>query len=144
MTMQTSETKQGKTHNQPHVEWQLVMSDTHEATGITIRVSRLPLGVPKYSVSIGRRADDGRIQSHFHVSRERSMTDVRFEHDYSHVVRSLMAKAEDFISASMRTDLSNYLEMRRIREEEDANRGKPKTRITGKTAKSRERRQSQD
>lgn len=116
--------------------WERVKLFTHETTLITAEVSRLPLPTPAYSMAIGRMVD-GKLRQHFHVRRERSLVAVNLEADYVTVVGALMVQAQEFIVAEMKKDLETYLETRIERDQKNANRGKPVTKVTGKTERDR-------
>lgn len=116
--------------------WERVATFTNETTLITVEVSRLPISTPTYSMAIGRMVDD-RLRQNFHIRRERSLVDIIIEQDYESIVATLMAKAMVYIRAEMKKDLDTYLESRYEKDRLSADRGKPATKVTGKTEKNR-------
>ena len=112
--------------------WQVVL--TEEMGGITMQVSRLAVGQPRYSMGFGRvAADTGRLLPHIPVRRESTLSGVYLENEYALCVAELATRGEAFIRSAMQADLTAYLADREERDRRGASYGVQRTRVTGKT-----------
>jgi hypothetical protein len=108
-------------------------------------------GPPVYSVRVGkevtRKKEDGSLEAfvapHIRVYQDRGcMTEARIESPFAAKLSALLHDAEDWIQRDMSLRYEAYLEERREWEQDEAGRGRPKTRRTGKTERDREKRRN--
>lgn len=130
------------------VDWKRVKVFRDDPTTFAVVVSMLPLKRPKYSIAMGRIINPGMVDKdglmtdklfpHFYINRQRdAISQVVLECDYETIIAKMVMQALQWIEGQMSLDLQYELDEKRLREERDANRGKPVTRTTGKTERER-------
>lgn len=135
-------------------EWARVKFFRDDATNIRVTISRLDLVDPMYRFSIGlvlERPAFGEagkagemVESFFPVinmknRQNMSLGTFGFEFDYAKIVAGLMAEAQEWVTADRARTFNELTEARYAKDVYSANRGKPVTKVTGKTARKKER-----
>lgn len=135
-------------------EWTRVKFFLHEVTNIRVTVSRLDLGDPMYRFSIGlvlERPAFGEagkagetVETFFPVITMQKRQDMQlgtfgFEFDYAKIVAGLVMEAQEWATADRARTFNEETEARYAKDVWAANRGKPVTKVTGKTARKKER-----
>lgn len=139
-------------------EWTRVKFFLDEPTNIRVTISRLDLVDPMYRFSIGlvvERKIQVQPSSEFSSGAESvetffpgitmknrqnmSLGTFGFEFDYAKIVAGLMAEAQEWVTADRARTFNELTEARYAKDVQSANRGKPVTKVTGKTARKKER-----
>lgn len=136
-------------------QWSLAKRFTDAPSGVTVDVSRADTDRgPRYSVRVGRllplTPDQARLREEergpaqlgpfIPAMRDRSsIAHVRLLHSFAEPMARLSADAEEWIVTEMAQHNEEYLEERREKEHRQAAFGKAPTKVTGKTAKKREK-----
>ena len=132
-----------------HKEWARVKFFLHEETNIRVTVSRLDLADPMYRFSVGlvvaREVPGGESFETFfpgitmQKKQNMSLGTFGFEFDYAKIVSDLMGQAQEWVTEDRARTFNEQTEARYAKDVKSANWGKPVTKVTGKTAKKKER-----
>lgn len=137
-------------------EWTRVKFFLDEPTNIRVTVSRLDLTDPMYRFSIGyvlerpafiapgSAARPEMVETFFpgitmKNRQNMSLGTFGFEFDYAKIVAGLMAEAQEWVTSDRARTFNEQTEARYAKDVQSANRGKPVTKVTGKTARKKER-----
>lgn len=129
-----------KTHD---LKWATVHTITHEESGVSVQISRLDTFRPKYSLAFGRALPpkDGKpgmfstnIAMRMHP--EAKPWQIKFLFDFAAIIADLSAKAQEWVATDAAT---RYVDAKLSEEQRVADFNRPVARVTGKTAKKKER-----
>lgn len=129
--------------------WNRVTFFRDDTTAIQVTVSRLDVAVPLYRFSVGtvtsRQAEDGESFDVFDPAimlRKRqnmSLGAFGFEFDYAKLILDLLLQAQEWAITDCARAFNEQTEAQYAKDLQAANRGKPVTKTTGKTARKKER-----
>lgn len=126
-----------------NLKWAVVHIETDKETGFECQVSRLDHVRPKYSISFGRtvppkEGKPGYFSTHIAVrfNNGQQPWNITFLQDYAAAISRLASRAQEWVANDA---AARYLDVKVEEEERVLNFNKPKTRVTGKTAKKKER-----
>jgi hypothetical protein len=118
----------------PRPEWREVHRIEHE--GIVVAVEMLHSLRPSYTIRVGFQRD-GHVVSYIPVQVSGDFH-VKVA-PVNEAIAAATAKAREWIASDAAQRVSSDIERRIERETKEANRGRPQTRETGKTARKKER-----
>jgi len=142
------------------VVWKFAKAFLDEDSGVCVEISKAQShrSATKYSVRIGRlvwkdKNEKGPVQLPKEGEEHKitllpfitaykdfgSIAHVRLQKSFAEPLARLSHAAEEWIVTEMAASNEEHLEQRREKEMQQVNRGKPVTKVTGKTARKRER-----
>jgi hypothetical protein len=134
MQQNANSQRNGRSQRGSRPEWREVHRIEHE--GVVVAVEMLVSIRPSYTIRVGFKRDDHvvsyipvQVSGGFHVK----VAPV------DEMVTVATAKAREWIAGDAAQRFSSDIEKRIERETKEANRNRPQTKVTGKTAKKKER-----
>jgi hypothetical protein len=122
-----------------------------EATDIRVTISKLDLPDPMYRFSIGLVIErpgfepgSAAVETFFPAITMKKQTNMplgvfALEFDYAKIISALVAQAQEWVAEDRVRTFDEQTEARYAKDVWSANKGKPATKVTGKTAKKKER-----
>ncbi len=123
--------------SRPPLEWKEAKRFTSADGEVAVAIETTDGFRPRYSVRLGRVRPDGKLAPFLPVKITGDLQPklVAFLASYS----KLLADAEEWISIELGYRAEGDLDRRIVKETQQANFGKPVTKVTGKTAKKKAR-----
>lgn len=139
-------------------EWTRVKFFLDETTDIRVTISKLDLSDPMYRFSVGlvierkvqvapssdTSSGAETVETYFPGITMKKKQDMPLgtfglEFDYAKVIGGLVAQAQEWVAEDRVRTFNEQTEARYAKDVQSANRGKPVTKVTGKTARKKER-----
>jgi hypothetical protein len=125
----------GKDKNRPPLEWKEVAR--FEDAGLVVVVTSSGGFRPRYSAQVGKLRDDKSVAPHIPVRVDGGVDIEVFP--LATILAGLLDRAQEYIVTEANFSASEDLDRRIAKETRQAGFGKPQTRVTGKTAKKKEK-----
>jgi hypothetical protein len=104
---------------------------------LIVKITELQAYRPRYSIEVGRANEDNKLIRHFGVFVDTHLGKVSIRESLGARIKLLVEQAESWVIERTQERENVIMQERIDKEQEEADRGKVNTRVTGKTEKTK-------